>query len=364
MSGPKKIQNWIFLIILFILFILVCRIFAPFFSVFLWSTLCYILIKPLHNRMVKNLTGTKIRAKTLRVFWAALFALGTVTLILIPLVFLGFQVFTQTQEILTSLRGQFRESPQALREIIEDFAALVRAVSGGQLSLDASTIQGEIISSLSRGIQRMLYSGSSLFRGLGLLSLNFAFMVFCLFFFFLDGSYLGSLVLHAIPIRSDYLDQLVGKFKEMARSLFFGYFIVAAIQSASAFVIFLIFRVNSALVFSALTLICAFIPMLGAGVVWIPLGIVRLVSGDVAGGLAFMAICSVTVSVMDNILRPLFLHDRIKLHPLVIFFAILGGIMAFGFDGLILGPVVVVLFLTVLDLFLSEHKITAEPQKP
>jgi predicted PurR-regulated permease PerM len=308
--------------------------------------------------VVKNLTGTKLKAKALRVFWAALFALGTVLLILIPLVFLGFQVFNQAREILTSLRSQFRESPEVLRQAIEDFAALIRTVSGGQLSLDASSLQGQIIASLSGGIQRMIHSGSSLFRGLGLLSLNFAFMVFCLFFFFLDGSYLGSLLLHAIPIRSDYLDQLVGKFKEMTRSLFFGYFIVAAIQAASAFVIFLLFRVQGALVFSVLTLICAFIPMLGAGVIWIPLGIVQLVSGNVAGGLAFMAVCSVTVSVMDNILRPLFLHDRIKLHPLVIFFAILGGILAFGFDGLILGPVVVVLFLTVLDLFLSEHKIT------
>ncbi|MDR1211750.1 MAG: AI-2E family transporter [Spirochaetaceae bacterium] len=360
MPRPKKIQNWIFLLVLFVLFILVCRVFAPFFSVFLWSTLFYILLKPLHNRMVKNFGITKLRDKAVRVFCAAFLALGTVTLILIPLAFLGFQFFNQIREMLTSLRDLFRERPEALRQTLEDFASVVRTVSGGRLTLDASSIQGEIISSLSASIQRILSSGTTAFRTLGRFSLNLAFMVFCLFFFFLDGSYLGHLVLRAIPIRSDYLDQLVVKFKEMARSLFFGYFIVAAIQAVSAFGIFLIFRVRGAPVFSVLTLICAFIPMLGAGAVWIPLGIVRIVSGDLAGGLVFMGICSVTVSLMDNILRPLFLHDRVKLHPLVIFFAILGGIMAFGFDGLILGPVVVVLFLTVLDLFLSEHKITEE----
>ncbi|MDR0389925.1 MAG: AI-2E family transporter [Spirochaetaceae bacterium] len=354
---PKNIQNWIFILILSMLFILVCRIFAPFFSVFLWATLFYILIKPLHSRMVRNLTGTKIRARILRVFWAALFALGIVILILLPLGFLGVQLFYQLRDLLVSLRDLFRENPDALKEAIEDFVSLVRTVSGGQLSLDTTTIQNEIISSLSGGIQRILQSGTGAFRTVGLFSLNIAFMVFCLFFFFLDGAYLGRLVLHTIPIRSDYLDQLVGKFKEMARSLFFGYFIVAAIQASSAFVIFLIFHIRGALVFSVLILICAFIPMLGAGAVWIPLGIVRIVSGDIAGGLIFMAVCALTVSVMDNFLRPLFLHDRIKLHPLVIFFAILGGIMAFGFNGLILGPVLVALFLTVLDLFLSEHKI-------
>jgi predicted PurR-regulated permease PerM len=61
--------------------------------------------------------------------------------------------------------------------------------------------------------------------------------------------------------------------------------------------------------------------------------------------------------MLDNLLRPVFLKDRIQLHPLIIFFAILGGISVFGFNGIILGPMVVILFLTVLDLFLTEHKI-------
>jgi predicted PurR-regulated permease PerM len=53
----------------------------------------------------------------------------------------------------------------------------------------------------------------------------------------------------------------------------------------------------------------------------------------------------------------MFLQNRIQLHPLIIFFAILGGLQMFGFNGLILGPMVVILFLTVLDLFLTEHEV-------
>jgi predicted PurR-regulated permease PerM len=358
MPRPRNIQSWIFISILLILFIIVCRIFSPFFSIFLWSTLLYILLNPLHSRMTKNIDEKTLRGKALRAFWAALFAIGTVTLILVPLIFMSFQFLTQIQEMLFSLRRVFRENPGALNSALEDIAALIRAVSGGQLEIDPREIRSQFIVSLSNSIQHILRSGTGVFQALGKILVGLAFMVFCLFFFFLDGSYLGNLVLRSIPIRSDYLAQLVAKFKDMARSLFFGYFIVAFIQAVSAYIIFMIFRVKSALVFAVLTLICAFIPMLGAGIVWLPLGIVKLISGQVAGGLAFMAICAGTVSTMDNILRPLFLHDRIKLHPLVIFFAILGGIMAFGFDGLILGPMAVVLFLTVLDLFLSEQKIT------
>ena len=83
-----------------------------------------------------------------------------------------------------------------------------------------------------------------------------------------------------------------------------------------------------------------------------------LTGGNVIGGVLFMVFSMVFISGTDNILRPIFLKDRIKLHPLIIFFAILGGIFTLGFNGFILGPVLVILFLTVLDIFLDEHILT------
>jgi predicted PurR-regulated permease PerM len=100
--------------------------------------------------------------------------------------------------------------------------------------------------------------------------------------------------------------------------------------------------------------------MIGGGLVWLPLGLARIISGNISGGIFFLVVSGLFISMLDNILRPMFLKDRIQLHPLIIFFAILGGVSAFGFNGLILGPMVVILFLTVLDLFLTEHKIRDE----
>jgi predicted PurR-regulated permease PerM len=124
-----------------------------------------------------------------------------------------------------------------------------------------------------------------------------------------------------------------------------------------AYIIFSIFKVKGSLVFAALVLICSFIPMVGAGLVWFPLGLVRILGGNIIGGIVFLVVSAFFISVIDNFLRPFFLQSRIQLHPLFIFFSILGGILAFGFNGLILGPMAVILFLTVLDLFLTEHQI-------
>ena len=64
-------------------------------------------------------------------------------------------------------------------------------------------------------------------------------------------------------------------------------------------------------------------------------------------------LCGFCVSFLDNFLRPIFLKDRINVHPLVIFFSILGGLQVFGMNGLLLGPMIVILFFTVLDMLVS-----------
>jgi len=182
-------------------------------------------------------------------------------------------------------------------------------------------------------------------------------MVFSLFFLFSDGPYLSKLFLNTIPIRREYIGTLTTKFLDITRNLFLGYIMVALTQSIVAFIMFTIFRVNGALVFAVITFILVFVPMIGALSIWLPLGIMMIASGNVASGILFMILSAIFISGIDNVLRPIFLKDRIKLHPLIILFAILGGLTVFGFNGLILGPMLVIFFLTVLDIFLTEHRI-------
>jgi len=70
-----------------------------------------------------------------------------------------------------------------------------------------------------------------------------------------------------------------------------------------------------------------------------------------------MAVSAVFISTIETFLRPVILGDRVQLHPLIVFFAILGGISVFGFNGIILGPMAIIIFLTIFDFFLTEHKL-------
>lgn len=357
---PRTIQNIVFGAILIILFVLVCRLFAPFFTVLLWSILFYVLAAPVYQRITKNMNFSSPWGKILRNILAASFSLGTIVLILIPLSFVVFQFFRQIMELIRMTRDFFSAKPWAVGEALEYISHVVEDLTSGMVAIRPDEIQRRIVQLLSASLQNILHISSTIARDVGSFLVGMVFMLFCLFFFYMDGAYLSRIALHIIPIRKEYITALVGKFKEITRNLFLGYIIVGLVQAVLAYIVFTIFQVRGSLVFAGLVLICSFIPMFGAGLVWFPLGVIRILGGNILGGVVFLVVSGVVISTLDNFLRPLFLQHRIHLHPLFIFVSILGGVTVFGFNGLVLGPMLVILFLTVLDLFLTEHDINLD----
>jgi len=364
-SPHRSVQSYVFGVIFIILFIVVCRLFTPFFTALLWSILLYILVSPLHRRLIKNLNFDTMKGKILRSFWAIVFALGTMAVIFIPLFLMATIFIRQILDLGRYARDLLNQRPEYLHDLFEKISAFVRDTSTGQINISADDITNQLKALITNellGNRQMVFLSGNIVRIIGKLAINMLVMVFSLFFFFADGPYLARLVLRAIPIRTEYISTLTKKFMDITRNLFLGYIIVALLQAVVAFIIFSLFDINGSLVLAVLTFLFVFIPVLGGTVVYIPLAILKIVSGNIAGGVVFFIVSAVFISGIDNILRPFFLRDRIQLHPLIIFFAILGGLAVFGFNGFILGPVLVILFLTVLDLFLTEHKINAQDQ--
>jgi predicted PurR-regulated permease PerM len=358
----KTIQNIVFGVILILLFLAVCRLFAPFFSVLLWSILFYVLFAPLHQRLIRKINLSGIRGFVLKNIIAGAFSLGTLVLILGPLCFVGSRLFQQITELIYLARNYFNANPEVFNDVLEYVSRLIYDFSSGVVVVSVQDIQNRIMSFLGVSLQGIIRVSSGIARNVGSFVAGLVFMLFCLFFFYLDGPYLSRLVLHIIPIRKDYISTLVVKFKDITRNLFLGYIMVALVQAVMAYIIFTIFNVQGGLVFAVLVLFCSFLPMFGTGLVWLPLGIVRVMSGNVVGGIVFLAVSGFFISILDNFLRPIFLQNRIRLHPLFVFVSILGGVITFGFNGLILGPMGIIFFLTVLDLFLMEHKINIDQE--
>ena len=364
MSGKnvnsRNIQNIVFGVILVFLFILVSRLFAPFVTVLLWSVLFYILFKPLHQKCTAKFDRATFRGKLCINVISAVFSIGTVFLILIPLSFMVFQLFRQVTEQIYHLRDYLEHRPFGENSIFDDISRVIRELSSEQIVISADDIRLRLQEYLSSGLQNLVRASGNAARNVGAFFIGLVFMVFSLYFFFVDGDYLSRLVLRVIPIRKEYLKALVTKFKDITRQLVLGYIIIALAEAVAAFFIFSFFKVSGTLVFAALVFFLSFFPLIGPSLVWFPLGLTRILDGNTGSGILLMLISASIISTIDNFLRPFILKDRIQLHPLVIFFAILGGISAFGLNGMILGPMIVILFLTVFDLFLTEHKLEQE----
>jgi predicted PurR-regulated permease PerM len=93
------------------------------------------------------------------------------------------------------------------------------------------------------------------------------------------------------------------------------------------------------------------IPMLGAFIVWVPAAIYLFATGHYAKGIFLVLWGTLVIGMIDNFLRPKLVGDRTKLHELLIFFAVLGGLQVFGVLGIVLGPVVLAITLALVDVF-------------
>jgi len=364
-SSPRHpIQSYVLGAVLVLLLIAVLRLFAPFFTFLLWSILLYVIISPLHRRVIKNIDEKSIKGMILHKFWALVFTFGTILVIVVPVLMVFSAFLRQAMEMGRDFLEMIGERPEGLYEFYIMVADLIRNISADQIAVTANDIDIYIRTFLATELQNILMLGGNIVINIGTFSLALLIytliMVFSLFFLFSDGPYLSKLFLHTIPLRREYISTLTTKFLDITRNLFLGYIMVALTQSIVAFILFTIFGVTGTLVFAVFTFILVFIPMIGPLTIWLPLGIIMIAGGEIARGILFMAFCAVFISGTENILRPIFLKDRIKLHPLIILFAILGGLVVFGFNGLILGPMLVIFFLTVLDIFLAEHRINQQ----
>jgi predicted PurR-regulated permease PerM len=208
-------------------------------------------------------------------------------------------------------------------------------------------MKGFMIASSSRIVG---YSGRIL-KNVASLVTTLAFMVFTLYFLLVDGKHLASLVVSAIPIERGITKMFMQKMSESGRQLILGFFLVAIYQGFMMFLLSTIFKLSTPLVFAALTAVASFVPMVGASLVWFPLAVFMGLTGEVGKAVLFGVLAAFFVSFTDNFLRPVILGNRLKIHPLLIFFAIVGGLQLFGINGLILGPLIVIIFFASVELY-------------
>jgi predicted PurR-regulated permease PerM len=130
-----------------------------------------------------------------------------------------------------------------------------------------------------------------------------------------------------------------------------GTFVIGILQGGLAGIAFAFAGIDNAVFWGTVMAVLSVIPSIGSALVWIPAVIILIMQGNVAGGVGLLAFCGLIVGSLDNVLRPILVGKDTKMHELMIFFGTLGGILMFGIPGILIGPLIASLFITIWELY-------------
>jgi predicted PurR-regulated permease PerM len=188
-------------------------------------------------------------------------------------------------------------------------------------------------------------------------------MLFAMFFLLRDGEVIGRELRSLLPLPPAQSERLIRSTRDLVIASVGAGVVVAVAQGTIGGLAFWALGLGAPAFWAVVMAFCSLIPVVGAALVWVPAALWLLLAGSVGKGIAMAVIGVLGISMSDNVLRPLLLSGSTQVNGLVIFFGLLGGVAAFGFIGLVLGPVILVVTTNLLRMFARPDlvEISTEP---
>lgn len=331
-------------------------ILLPFLSAIMWAIVLAVLMAPFHARYC---------AKKNRTVGAAITTLATIFLIVLPL---AVVTTILVSEVTSYARNLTESAPANGGEFTPEYfmaeADKIIKPIADRLGNPDFSVQGwfdENKAQLSR--QGGTFAMGAL-RGLGVGAFTFVVAFLTLFFFIRDGHRLKEPAMELIPLPRERSEAVLDRMAKTMQAVFIGVVMVAVVQGLLAGAAYWALGVPSPMVWCFVTVILCAIPLLGAPVVYVPLSIILMAQGNWAGGIGLAAWGFIVISNVDNFLRPFIIGSRVQLHPMAIFFSLLGGVFALGPVGLMAGPVLLTLVLALQDIIRERIALDEGKQGP
>lgn len=317
------------------------QIFKPFLTAIAWAMVFCVVFYPVYAFTLKHI---KVRAIA-----------SILTLILIVVVIVG--PFSYVAVALINEVGDFVGKDdtggiEAVKRILSD-KRIINIIEKIQpyVGLKEASAEDVIIENARKFVAGIVDKLSAGFANLLGIAGNFIIMLFTSFFLLEDGPGFLKKLRDYLPFSEDQKDRLTAQTKDMIVSTIYGGVIVALVQGMLGGLAFALLNIGSPVLWGTVMAIVSFVPMLGTAIVWVPASLILLFEGVYMKGIALILIGIFVISMVDNILKPLIIGGRTKMPTIIIFLTVLGGIKFFGLLGLIMGPLVFALFLSVFEIF-------------
>jgi predicted PurR-regulated permease PerM len=336
------LKNIVFFILLGIITVFFAYMLKPFFFAIFWAILIAAVFAPLYKRLNKKLKS------------ANLSAILTLIVIIVCLILpVGLLLSLLIGESLEIYKSVYSNSIKWIDTLTGMLKSLSKHRLFTRLNLDQAFFIDKSMESLKTFGEFIFQHLSALTQNTILLVIQFAVMLYSLFYFLRDGESLIATVSRYIPVGRRHINTFINQFLATAKASLKFTFVIGGIQGFLGGLLFYITGIENVLVWGVLMFAFSIIPAIGCSLIWAPAGIIMLFLGHIWQGITILVCGVLVISSVDNLLRPLLLGRDIEMHSLLIFLSTLGGIAAFGFSGFVLGPVIASLFLASWRLFLE-----------
>jgi predicted PurR-regulated permease PerM len=317
----------------------------PFLTVIFVSFAIFVVSKPIFNRFQRLFRGRRTPA-------AIAACIAIVLILFVPFVlFAGILASSAydfysyvTQAMQSGDLQRFLDLRQS--SIMAFVESHVPALHGYELNV--GEIAGNVLGTLSQAIYGKT---AAVAKGFSSILVGFVLVIFVTYYLFLDGDrFLGELK-RLSPMDDRYDQEIIDEFSRTVKLTFKGSLVIALIQGALGSVGFLICGIDSWALWGVVMAVSSLIPAVGTALIWIPAVIVLALQARYGSAVFLLLWGIIPIGLSDNLLRPYLMKGEMNLHPLLIFFSVIGGVAYFGFLGIILGPLVLSLLIYVLRIY-------------
>ncbi|MDM0115851.1 AI-2E family transporter [Variovorax sp. J22R133] len=353
MNTPS-IQRGAFLLLLAAVTVAFVWVLFPFFGAVMWAVCLAILFTPIYKRLVKKLGGRRNLSAIITLSVALVIVILPISVVAVSLV-----------DELSLVSQKMRSGDINFTKYFQQMVAIVPHWVLDLLNrFGLGNFEG-LINKLSQGAAAASQAIATHALSIGQNTFNFlvsfALMLYLLYFFLRDGGDLSKTMRNALPLAKPHTHFLLNKFTTVIRATIKGNIAVAAAQGVIGGLAFWFLGVQGALLWGVLMAFLSLLPAVGAALIWAPVAIYFLATGEIWKGVTLIVIGVVVVGLVDNILRPLLVGKDTQMPDYIVLMSTVGGLALFGINGFVIGPVIAAMFMAAWDLFATATDNADEP---
>lgn len=326
----------------------------PFFGPIFWAVAIALIFHPF-ERMLSRRLGDRPNINALITLFLC------IIIVVIPVLGLGAALISEGVGLYQKIQAGDIRPGEYIDQVNQSFPAIQSFLA--QFDVNFGELRDKAVNAFLGGSQFLAKQALGIGQNTFQFFLALALMVYLAFFLIRDGQKLVDLLIRALPLGDERERLLFAKFAEVTRATVKGNLLIAIIQGALGGLIFWILGITGALLWGVVMAVVSLLPAVGAAIVWVPAAVYLAAVGDVVPAAVLTGYGVVVIGLADNLLRPIFVGRDTKMPDYLVLLSTLGGIVLFGINGFVMGPLVAALFMAFWGIFIREFGQEAhEPQ--